>query len=203
MGILGNGGNRRVEETVFDSALVGEPFSPAAPCPEWGTGSTFCRDRLAMAPLTQASFAQVRWGTDSINCAWNCPTSVGEWQANATIRCPPHRGGCPVEKPRIISSVSYIGPCVIGSGHPHPPIEPQGRLHVGSDEPIESNLAAILTTSVCRCCPTLPGKWLSYTLRGYQSSYDLEVGHVNTNTIWWIAGVLLVIVLVIVIIRMI
>jgi tetrahydromethanopterin S-methyltransferase subunit F len=32
---------------------------------------------------------------------------------------------------------------------------------------------------------------------------DLEVGHVNTNTIWWIAGVLLVIVLVIVIIRMI
>jgi hypothetical protein len=31
----------------------------------------------------------------------------------------------------------------------------------------------------------------------------MEVGQVGTNTIWWIAGILLVIVLVIVIIRMI
>jgi tetrahydromethanopterin S-methyltransferase subunit F len=31
----------------------------------------------------------------------------------------------------------------------------------------------------------------------------MEVGQVSTNTIWWIAGVLLVIVLVIVLIRMI
>jgi hypothetical protein len=69
---------------------------------------------------------------------------------------------------------------------------------------IESNLAAIshyLGLSVLSD-PT-GGEVGLYAHRVWSPRFDLEVGQVSTNTIWWIAGVLLVIVLVIVIIRMI